>query len=194
MDESKVLNNNINTGINKITECVEIKAPSKARGENRKTGIDIIGDVPWGTHLCQFYKTKEDLLDILIPYFKTGLENNEFCMWVCWEPLGAEEAKASLNKILPNMGTYIKRGQIEIVDYSRQQTEREESGFSKMKQFWIDKERQALERGFEGLRLAGNTYWLERNEWKDFVKYEEDVDGMIRGYKMLAICPYSLDR
>jgi hypothetical protein len=46
--------------------------------ELRSTGISVVGDVPWGTHFCSFYKTKQDLLDILIPYFKTGLENNEF--------------------------------------------------------------------------------------------------------------------
>ena len=38
----------------------------------RKSGINAIGDFPWGTHLCQFYQTKEDLIDILVPYFKTG--------------------------------------------------------------------------------------------------------------------------
>jgi len=31
----------------------------------RNSGIDIIGDVPWGTNFCQFYQTKEDLTDIL---------------------------------------------------------------------------------------------------------------------------------
>ena len=34
--------------------------------ELRKTGIDFIGDVPWGTHFCHFYETKDDLLDILM--------------------------------------------------------------------------------------------------------------------------------
>ena len=53
----------------------------------RHSGIDIIGDVPWGTHFCQFYQTKEDLMDILVPFFKAGLENNEFCIWVMSEPL-----------------------------------------------------------------------------------------------------------
>jgi len=28
-------------------------------------GSDVIGDVPWGTHVCQFCRTKEDLTDIL---------------------------------------------------------------------------------------------------------------------------------
>ncbi|AKB81249.1 sensory transduction histidine kinase [Methanosarcina barkeri 3] len=47
-----------------------------------KSGIDIIGDVPWGIQLCQFDQSKEDLLDILVLYFKARLENNKFCMWV----------------------------------------------------------------------------------------------------------------
>ena len=29
----------------------------------RGTGIPIIGDVPWGTHFCQFYRDEQDLID-----------------------------------------------------------------------------------------------------------------------------------
>jgi len=50
--------------------------------ETRAAGIDVIDHVPWGTHLCLLYQTKKDLIDVLVPYFKAGLENNEFCMWV----------------------------------------------------------------------------------------------------------------
>jgi len=171
-----------------------MKDKTKIVKELRDSGIDIIGDVQWGTHLCQFYQTKEDLIDILVPYFKAGLENNEFCMWVCWDPLQTKEAKKELNKALENLDDYIAKGQIGIVDYGRKQTERGDSGFAKMKQFWIDKERLALERGFAGLRLAGNTSWLEKGEWKDFKQYENEVDDIIRNHKMLAICPYSLDK
>ena len=64
----------------------------------RNSGIDIIGDVSWGTHICQFYQTKEDLTDILVPYFKAGLENNEFCLWVTSQPLEVEDAKEALEK------------------------------------------------------------------------------------------------
>lgn len=61
----------------------------------RPTGIPITGDVPWGRHFCQFLQDEQDLIDILVPYFKTGLENNEYCMWFTPEPLGAEGAKRS---------------------------------------------------------------------------------------------------
>ncbi len=31
----------------------------------RRSGIACVGEVPWGTHFCQFYETEQDLLDIL---------------------------------------------------------------------------------------------------------------------------------
>jgi len=38
----------------------------------RKTAIDVVGDVPWGTHFCQFYKTKKDLIRYIGPLFQWG--------------------------------------------------------------------------------------------------------------------------
>jgi hypothetical protein len=69
----------------------------------RDTGIDVLGHVPWGTHFCQFYQTKQDLVGILVPYFKAGLEQNEFCMWVTAEPLNTGEAEAALREAVPDL-------------------------------------------------------------------------------------------
>ena len=85
-------------------------------GEVRCTGFTTIGDVPWGTHFCQFYQDKQELIDTLVPYFKAGLENNEFCLWVTSEPLRSAEAKAALAANVENLETYIANGQLEIVD------------------------------------------------------------------------------
>ncbi len=59
----------------------------------RRFGLELVGKVPWGTHLCQFYESKEDLVKILVPYFAEGLRGNEFCMWVTSLPLEVDEAK-----------------------------------------------------------------------------------------------------
>ena len=40
----------------------------------RASGISVVGAMPWGTHMCLFYETTQDLLDTLVPYFKAGLE------------------------------------------------------------------------------------------------------------------------
>lgn len=160
----------------------------------RKTGLTILGDVPWGTHFCQFYKTKEDLLDILVPYFKAGLENNEFCLWVTAEPLTAEEARAALHKAVKNLDQYVKKGQIEILDFSQWYTVTGKFEADKVLQGWVAKEQQARKNGFEGLRLTGNTFWIEKKDWQSFSGYEAVVNRVIHKHKMLAICSYSLDK
>ena len=160
----------------------------------RKTGIHLITHAPWGTHLCQFYQTKEDLTDILVPYFKAGLENNEFCMWVTSEPLEVNEAKASLEKVVKNLDDYIDKGQIEILEASQWYTKFGKFDPDEALQGWVEKEKQGVRRGFDGLRLAGNTFWLEDRDWKDFVNYEATIDSIIGEHRMIAICSYCLDK
>lgn len=83
----------------------------------RRSGIDIVGDVPWGAHFCQFYETRQDLIDVLVPYFQEGLAANEFCMWVTSEPLQVDQAYAALRAAVPDLDEHIEKGQIEILDY-----------------------------------------------------------------------------
>jgi len=164
------------------------------KGIIRNSGIDIIGKIPWGTHFCQFYKTKEDLIDVLVPYLKSGLENNEFCMWVTSEPLSAEEAKRSLGREIPNLDYYLEKGQIEIISYTEWYVIEGDFDSDRVLNGWVSKLNQALKDGYEGLRLTGNTFWLEKEGWNDFVEYEEAVDNVIGKYQMIALCTYSLDR
>ncbi len=160
----------------------------------RSTGIHLIGDVPWGTHFCQFYQDQQDLTDILVPYFKAGLEHNEFCMWITSEPLRAQAAHEALATEVPNLQDYICKGQIEILDYSQWYTAGGGFQSDRVLQGWVGKLDAALRRGFDGLRLSGNTFWLEKSDWKDFTAYEAAVDSVIGRYRMLAICTYSLDK
>lgn len=66
----------------------------------RKTGIANLGDVFWGTHICLFYETRKDFHDLLVPYFESGLERNEFRVWVTSD-LDVEEAKRAMKKAIP---------------------------------------------------------------------------------------------
>jgi len=160
----------------------------------RKTALDIIGDFPWGTHFCQFYQTKDDLIDILVPYFKAGLEDNEFCMWITSEPLHVEDAKRALKEKVNNLDDYIQRGQIEILDYTQWYTKAGRFDSDEVLKGWVEKEKQALEKGFDGLRLTGNTFWLEKKDWENFKNYEAVINSVIGNYRMLAICTYCLDK
>lgn len=163
--------------------------------EIRKTGIDdIIADISCGSHLCHFYRIKEDLINIIVPYFKAGLENNEFCMWITSEPLKAKEAKAALNKELRDLDDYIKKGQIEILDCEGWYTKFGKFDAEALLEGWFRKEKEALEKGFAGLRVAGNTSWLAKQDWGNFAEYEAILNSAIGKYKIAAICSYSLSK
>jgi PAS domain S-box-containing protein len=162
--------------------------------ELRETGSKIIGSVPWGTHFCQFYQTRQDLLDILVPYFKTGLKGNEFCMWVTAEPLSSREAKRAMAKTMPNFAQYLAKGQIEIIPHDKWYLQDGVFDLQRVLNAWIDKLNQALAKGYSGLRLTGNTFWLEREDWESFTDYEAAISDVIGKYKMLALCTYSLDK
>jgi PAS domain-containing protein len=162
-------------------------------GEVRRTGISTLGDVPWGTHFCQFYQDEQDLFDILVPYFKAGLENNEFCMWVTSEPLRSAEAKAALAANVESLETYIANGQLEILD-SELYTSGGKFESNRVLQSWVDRLEAATRRGFAGLRLTGNAFWFESPEWHGFMEYEATVDTIFGQHRILAICTYSLPR
>ena len=162
--------------------------------ELRKTGLDTIGNVPWGTHYCLFYQTKKDLMDILVPYFKTGLENNEFCVWITSIPLSEKEAEKAMRRAVPDFDQYLKRGQIEIASYDGWYLKEGSFSLQRVLNVWVDKLNQASAKGYDGLRITGNTFWLKKRDWKSFADYEAEVDRVIHKYRMIAICTYSIDK
>lgn len=160
----------------------------------RRSGFDVVGDVPWGTHICQFYSTGEDLLDTLTPYFVAGLEANEFCMWIASHPLDAREAEAGLRSRAPGVERFLAAGQLEILDCDQWYKPGGCFDADRVVQGWLDKLDAALKRGFEGIRVTGNTYWLEKADWANFARYEAEIDAIIRSRRILALCAYSLEK
>src|SRR5512144_3262526 len=86
---------------------------------SRPSGIPAVGELPWGSHLCQFYRTQRDLLDILVPWFQAGLENNEFCIWITSEPLSCADAEAALRAAVRDFDARLGSGQILILPHDR---------------------------------------------------------------------------
>jgi len=160
----------------------------------RRTGIDAVGQVPWGTHFCQFYRNRADLLDILVPYFRGGLEDNEYCMWITSEPLDASDALHSLTETIPNFSQYLDKRQIEILPHTEWYLEGGSFDQRRVLARWLDKLNQALAMGYSGLRLSGNTFWLEKENWQSFSDYEAAVNDVLGQHNILALCTYSLDK
>ena len=137
---------------------------SSTVSELRKTGISVIGDVPWGTHFCYFYETKQDLLDLLIPYFKTGLEGNEFCLWIISnsELLTVPEARNALQEALPDLDRYVAERSLEVVDHDDWFLNGGSFDFHRAANRFKEKVDEVLGRGYVGMRVNGSPASLTK--------------------------------
>lgn len=59
---------------------------------------------------------------------------------------------------------------------------------------WLEKLHYASDSGYDGIRLSGNTSWLDKEDWNSFVEYKEQADNVIGNYRMLTLCTYSLSK
>src|SRR5437899_2176094 len=160
--------------------------------EMRKTGVDVVGDMPWGTHFCLFYETRADLLETLVSYCKAGLENQEFCLWVVAEPLTGEDARHALRRAIPDFDRYLENGSIEMVqarDWYLQ-----DGTFNRKRVIggWNEKLARAAARGYAGVRVTGDTAWLEKRDWNDFGEYEESLNQAVANQRLTVLCTYPL--
>ena len=160
--------------------------------ETRKSGIDVVGDMPWGTHFCLFYETKEDLLDTLIPYCKAGLESEEFCLWVVAQPLTIEEATDALKGALPDLDRYLADSSIEIVSAGDWYLEGGTFDLKRVTGAWHEKLAHASAKGYAGVRVTGDTAWLAKKDWKHFCEYEEGLNEAVANQRMAVLCTYPL--
>jgi len=163
--------------------------------EKTKSGITLIGDLPLGTHFCQFYSTKKDLADVLVPYFRAGLENNEFCVWVTSDFFTTDEALDAMMKDMSAFQQYLDKGQIEVLPYREFYLKGGSFDLQRTLNMWMEKHTEALSRGFSGMRVSGNPYWIDnKKDWDDFACYEAAINNVIGGTKLLVLCTYSLEK
>ena len=156
---------------------------------NNKEGDTLYG-VLSGKHICLFYYKMKDLIDLEVPYFKEGLKNNELCVWIVPKTLGVKRAKSILSKKIKDFNEYIKKGQIEIMDYKTVYLKSGEFNAKRVLTGWAKKERQALKQSFSGLRVSGDASWLKQKDWAELVNYEVKAEKLIPKLKMTALCTY----
>jgi len=162
--------------------------------EWRPTGIPLVQEVPWGTHICHFFASKGDLTDAVVPFFRAGLLSNERCLWITSKPVPVDAAWRTLQAALPDLDRYRRKGQIEVCDFSDHYLRCGRVDGRSILQGFCEREKEALRQGFDGLRISGNTSWLEHADWQSFAEYETQVHKLFPQRRMIALCSYWLDR
>ena len=159
----------------------------------RKTGIDVVAEIGWGTHCCLFHETKGDLLDTVVSYCKAGLEGHEFCLWVVAAPVTEEDATRALRHVVPDIDRHIADGSMEIVAARDWYLQDGTFDLNRVIRGWHEKLALATARGYAGVRVTGDTAWLDKNDWKDFSDYEDSLNEAVANQRLAVLCTYPIE-
>src|SRR5260370_14678744 len=92
-----------------------------------------------------------------VPYFKAGLDDKEFCVWVIAEPLTKEEAWDALRIGVPDLDRHLADQSIEMFVGGEWYLKNDTFNLQRVTSAWNEKLEQALARGYAGMRVSGDT-------------------------------------
>ena len=161
--------------------------------ETSPSGLPNVPSLQWGTHMAHFFGVGHELRDVLVPYFKAGLENDERCLWVTGEQFSADDARSALRAAVPDLDRREHNRQIEIANASSWYSANDKLKPRELTLGLIQREQEALGSGFKGLRTNGNCSWVSQAQWDDFLDYEQRVQELMQGRRMICMCSYCTD-
>jgi len=157
----------------------------------RESGIGLIGSVPWGTHIGQFYTSKVDLQEVIVPYIKSGLLNNELCLWIYSQDFSREDIKEILREQVSGVEAYMEKGQLILMPHTDWYIKDDGFDEKRVNRQWNELIRHSLERGFDGLRAAADVAWLDKRYFRQFLHYEDNINRIISELPFIVICLYN---
>jgi len=155
------------------------------------SGINGVGDIPWGAHLCAFYRDHLELQQLCVSFLTAGLAQGQYCLWITAPPVDAQQALKAVTEALPTAQRYMDRQQLEIVPYTEWYVRDGRFDRQEVIRRWEEKAVVAAKAGYEGIRITGNPAWLHTEaQWLEFGVYEREVDQALRQQRMMALCTY----
>jgi hypothetical protein len=163
-------------------------------GATCDSGIAALGPIPWGSHFCNFYRSADDLAECLVPFFRQCLADNEMGIWITSEPLNTRDARRRLGALQPDLAAREATGQMQILDFADWYLDARGSINERALHTAIERLEAAQAHGYAGVRMTGNSFWLERKYWSLFTEYEKQLHATIRHSRIVVLCSYSLER
>jgi DcmR-like sensory protein len=146
--------------------------------------------LPAGHHVCHFFHTAEDLSEVLVPYFKTGLERDESCLWITGDQYGAERANGEMRAVLADFDRHVAAGQLQIIGGDEWDRTYGTLSTAESVQHLLTRKNEAIASGRAGLRISGHFPSLHRSMWDEFLAYERIADEAFKGQPIAALCSY----
>jgi PAS domain S-box-containing protein len=143
-------------------------------------------------HFSLFYQTEADLLDAVVPYFAAGLAAHELCVWAPSAPSNERVAVDALRAAVPNLDRHLADHSLEFFSYEDFFKPDGHLDPELALAQWRKWDQRAQSEGFAGLRASGNLSWVKQDDWEVCHRYEQALNRLLIGRRMLALCTYPL--
>lgn len=158
----------------------------------RSSGIPFMDEVPWGSHLCLFYETQDDLIDTASRYFALGLDSGELCVWALPDHVSPAAAQARLRDAVDDFDEHVAAGRLRLIGRDHWHGGDDSFDAARIAAFWAALIDDALDRGFDGVRASGDAFWLGDRQRDEVLRYEQEIARLLGGRPVLALCTYDL--
>ncbi|WP_081761389.1 MEDS domain-containing protein [Methylopila sp. 73B] len=137
----------------------------------------VLAAICHGTHVCAFFETEDDLLDLVGQFFAAGTRRGDRCLWVMPDNMNADPLVRRGVELYSATDTYLRGGAFEP---------------GPLVALWDKKLDEALSHNHAGLSASGHTCWLQQRDWQAFMDYEEYLNQVIEGKPISLLCTYPL--
>jgi len=159
----------------------------------RRTGLAPIPELPWGSHLCIFYDSPEDLLSLLPAYLVAGIEQKEKCFVVASRELGMDRVVEALRRGVPDYDAHLASGALMLLHGEELYGPPGKFDRRIAIETWRRLIAEALAGGYGGVRGFGDETWLESHDWESFSEYEADIETALHAEPAMILCGYPID-
>jgi DcmR-like sensory protein len=147
-----------------------------------------------GDHTCVFYRSEEALFELLTPYIAEGILKGERC-FCAQKPEFIKRLIYDLRFLGIDTDREIARGALEL--HTEDETYFTNNRFEPeaMMEMLTRSIREAQEKGFAGLRTAGEMSWAARgrDECDQVIGYEKMVEECFPGKAVIGLCQYAMN-
>lgn len=170
------------------------REPGPLERVGQDLGIPALGEAPWGSHFCQFFGGRQDLLDFLVPFYRTGLERNEACLLTTTDPLDVDDAVEVLSREIDGFGAAVDRGQMVVVSAQARYLAGGSFDPERILELVPAGVEEALRRGYSGRRACTNENWMQQADWDPMMTLEGRLSRTLSGRRSISMCAYPLPK
>lgn len=143
----------------------------------------VLADVGHGSHVCAFYETHDDLLDLVLSFFAGGVDRGDVFVWMTPDGISEDEVRRRAGEAIVKSGLELRPARDLVLRngrFARDQVTR----------FFEEKARQALASHHCGTHTSADTFWVQKNDWHTFLEHEADLNAMIADMPVALLCTY----